>query len=110
MSENVTKKHGVVVGLFIVVGMIFLVGGVLMVGNLHSTFERKITVSTVFDDVNGLSPGNNIWFSGVKIGTVKKTEFFGSSKVRVIMNINKASQTYIRKDAKVKLSTDGLIG
>jgi len=69
-----------------------------------------MNVSTVFGDVNGLTSGNNIWFSGVKIGTVKKTEFYGDHQVRVIMNINIESQQYIRKDAKVKVSTDGLIG
>jgi phospholipid/cholesterol/gamma-HCH transport system substrate-binding protein len=61
-------------------------------------------------DVNGLASGNNIWFSGVKIGTVKKMEFYGQSHVKVIMNINIESKQYIRKDAKVKVSTDGLIG
>jgi phospholipid/cholesterol/gamma-HCH transport system substrate-binding protein len=60
--------------------------------------------------VNGLQSGNNIWFSGVKIGTVKKLEFYGESQVKVIMNINAESKQYIRKDSKVKISTDGLIG
>lgn len=82
----------------------------MTIGNLHSTFSRKMTVSTVFEDVNGLQAGNNIWFSGVKVGTVKKMEFIGGSHVRVVMNINEESKQYIRKDAKVKISSDGLIG
>lgn len=109
MNEPV-KKRAIVVGLFIIIGLLFLVGGVMTIGNLHSTFQKKMTVSTIFGDVNGLASGNNIWFSGVKIGTVKKTEFYGKSQVQVIMNINIESQQYIRKDAKVKISTDGLIG
>lgn len=109
MSER-TNKRGVIVGIFIITGLLFLLGGVLTIGNLHSTFTRKMTVSTVFGDVNGLTAGNNIWFSGVKVGTVKKTEFYGKSQVRVVMNINIESQQYIRKDALVKISTDGLIG
>src|ERR1035437_8825114 len=109
MNEPVNKR-AIGVGLFIIIGLLFLVGGVLTIGNLHSTFQKKMTVSTVFSDVNGLASGNNIWFSGVKIGTVKKTEFFGKSHVKVVMNINIESKQYIRKDAKVKISTDGLIG
>ncbi|HBS85951.1 MAG: ABC transporter permease [Bacteroidetes bacterium GWF2_38_335] len=104
------NKRPVIVGLFILTGIFFLIGGILIIGNLHSTFSKKISISTVFDNVNGLQPGNNIWFSGVKIGTVKKIEFFGMSQVKVIMNINNESKQYIRKDAKVKISTDGLIG
>jgi len=104
------NKRAAGVGAFILIGLLFLVGGIMTVGNLHSTFQKKMTVSTVFGDVNGLQSGNNIWFSGVKIGTVKKTEFYGKNQVKVIMNINIESKQYIRKDAKVKISTDGLIG
>ena len=110
MKEPSNNKRGVAVGAFILIGILFLVGGVLSVGNLHSTFQKKMTISTVFTDVNGLQEGNNIWFSGVKIGTVKKMQLIGESKVLVTMNINLESQKFIRKDALVRLSTDGLIG
>lgn len=109
MNEPINKR-AIAVGFFIIIGLLFLLGGVLTIGNLHSTFQKKMTISTVFGEVNGLASGNNIWFSGVKIGTVKKTEFYGKSQVKVIMNINSESKQYIRKDAKVKVSTDGLIG
>lgn len=104
------KKRGILVGLFIIVGLLFLLAGILTIGNLHETFVRKIKVTVLFDDVAGLQPGNNIWFSGVKIGTVSKLNFIGKSQVRVIMKIDEKAVPYIRKDAKVKLSTDGLIG
>src|SRR3954468_11568377 len=109
MNEPI-KKRAIGVGIFIIVGLLFLLGGVLTIGNLHSTFQRKMNISTVYGDVNGLVAGNNIWFSGVKIGTVKKIEFYGQSQVKVIMNINVESKQYIRKDAKVKVGSDGLIG
>jgi phospholipid/cholesterol/gamma-HCH transport system substrate-binding protein len=109
MNEPVNRR-ATIVGLFIIVGILFLIGGILTIGNLHSTFSKKMSISTVFGNVNGLQPGNNIWFSGVKIGAVKKIEFYGKSQVKVIMNINIESRQYIRKDAKVKISTDGLIG
>ena len=109
MSTAVNKR-AIIVGLFIIIGIVFLIGGILTIGNLHSTFSKKLSISTIFGDVNGLQAGNNIWFSGVKVGTVKKIEFYGESQVKVVMNINTASKQYIRRDAKVKISTDGLIG
>lgn len=104
------NKRGIMVGVFIIVGLIFLLAGVLTIGNLHETFKQKIKVTVLFEDVNGLQAGNNIWFSGVKIGTVNKLKFIGKSQVRVTMKIDEKAVPFIRKDAKVKISTDGLIG
>ena len=108
--QTTPKKRAVIVGLFIFLGILFLLGGILTIGNLHSTFSRKVEVTAVFDDVNGLQAGNNVWFSGVKIGTVKKLSFYGDSRVLVEMKLEEKTQQYIRKDAKAKISTDGLIG
>lgn len=105
-----SNKRIIIVGLFITLGVLFLLAGILAIGNLHSTFVRKIHITAIFEDVNGLQSGNNVWFSGVKIGTVHKMSFYGKSQVRVIVKIDEKSQQYIRKDAKVKISTDGFIG
>ena len=105
-----SNRQAVIVGIFIILGLGFLAAGILVVGNLHSTFHRKTALVTLFDDVSGLQEGNNIWFSGVKIGTVSNLEFHGKSKVIVTMDIATTARQYIRKDAKVKISSDGLIG
>lgn len=104
------NKRAVIVGMFVLIGVLILLAGILTVGNLHTTFTKKMKVTAVFDDVNGLLPGTNIWYSGVKIGTVKTLSFYGKSQVKVDMNIDQASQQYIRKDALVKIGSDGLIG
>jgi len=109
MNES-PNKHAVIVGLFVLIGLVFLLAGILMVGNLRETFNRKIEIVSLFDDVGGLQKGNNVWFSGVKIGTVSNLEFFGKSQVKVGININTMARKYIRKDAKVKISSDGIIG
>lgn len=109
MNES-PNKRAVIVGLFVFVGIIFLLIGILTIGNLHETFKRKVRVVAFFNDVSGLQAGNNIWFSGVKIGTVSNVEFFGKSKVKVVLKVEEKALQYIHKDAFVKLSTDGLIG
>ena len=109
MNES-SNRRAVIVGVFVLVGILFFIGGILMIGNLHETFKSKMKVVSLFDDVGGLKKGNNIWFSGVKIGTVSNLRFYGTSQVEVSMNIETKVQQYIRKDAKVKISSDGLIG
>ena len=109
MNES-HNKRGVIVGIFVLLGLLFLIGGILIIGNLKDTFKRKIEVVTLFDDVSGLQVGNNVWFSGLKIGSIKNLEFFAQDKVKVKMRVEGKAVPYIRKDAFVKLSNDGLIG
>ncbi len=109
MNES-SNKRVVIVGLFVFLGLIFLLAGILMVGNIHDTFKRKMEVVSLFDDVGGLQTGNNVWFSGVKIGTVSAIRFYGQSQVAVTLKLETKAQQYIRKDAKVKVGAEGLIG
>ena len=109
MNES-PNKRAIIVGLFVFIGLIFFLAGILIIGNLRETFNRKMELISLFDDISGLQPGNNIWFSGVKIGTVSSLNFHGKSQVEVSMNVAISAQKYIRKDAKVKISNDGLIG
>src|SRR5690606_2571441 len=46
----------------------------------------------------------------VKVGTIKRVYIIGNGQVEVDMNILEDSKQYISKDAKAKISTDGLIG
>jgi phospholipid/cholesterol/gamma-HCH transport system substrate-binding protein len=109
MNESNNKRY-VIVGIFVFIGLIFLIAGILIVGDLRETFEKKIEVVSLFDDVGGLQKGNNVWLSGVKIGTVSKLEFYGKSQVEVSILIDTEVKQYIPKDSKVKISSDGFIG
>jgi phospholipid/cholesterol/gamma-HCH transport system substrate-binding protein len=106
-TEN---RKAIVVGIFLALGLIIFIVGVLTLGSAQKTFNKSIHVSATFEDVEGLKKGNNVWFSGVKVGTISDVHFSGPSKVDVKMSIDEASQPYIRHDAGVKISSDGLIG
>jgi phospholipid/cholesterol/gamma-HCH transport system substrate-binding protein len=99
-----------VVGIFIFIGIAIFVLAVFTLGSQHKTFEKSIIVKAIFSDVNGLQKGNNVWFAGVKVGTINKVILSGNEKVEVDINIEKKSHQFIPKDAMAKISTDGLIG
>uniref|UniRef100_UPI004048AA03 MlaD family protein n=1 Tax=Algoriphagus sp. TaxID=1872435 RepID=UPI004048AA03 len=107
---NQENKRSILVGLFVLIGIIILVLGIMTLGGQQKKFVKAIHVTAVFDDIGGLQPGNNIWFSGVKIGTVRKINFFGDSQVEVEMNVEEKVVEFIRKNSKATISSDGLIG
>ena len=108
--RSTKNSRGVIVGIFIVIGLIIFMAGVLTLGGQRNTFSSTVKLKAVFDDVQGLKPGNNIWLSGVKIGTVRDMEFNETGDVVVEMQIDEKKQSYIRKDTKAKVGSDGLIG
>jgi phospholipid/cholesterol/gamma-HCH transport system substrate-binding protein len=108
--KSTNNKRAIIIGIFIFLGIAILIVTILTLGSQHKTFEKSITIKAVFDDVNGLQKGNNIWFSGVKIGTIRRISISGNAKVEVSLDIEEHSHRFIRKDAKAKISTDGLIG
>ncbi len=109
MKSNSNKK-AIIVGIFVFLGLAIFIVTILTLGSQKKTFAKSITIKSLFDDVNGLQKGNNVWYSGVKVGTIKKVLLTGNGNVEVDMSIEQHSRQFIRKDAKARISSDGLIG
>ena len=107
VAEN---KRSVVVGIFVFVGLAIFVAAVLTLGGQQRRFTRSVQVRTIVADAEGLKTGNNIRFSGVKVGTVKDIKFVGDSQVEILLNLDQEAQKYIHKDARVKIGSESLIG
>ncbi len=104
------NRRKITVGIFIAIGLIIFILSIFTLGSQKKTFVKTFTLNVIFNDIQGLKKGNNVWFSGVKIGTIKKIEFFGTSQVRIFMSIEEDVHKYIHKDAGASISADGLIG
>lgn len=104
------NKRSLIVGLFTLIGLIILVVGILVLGSQQNKFSKNLIVKTYFNDVKGLKVGNNVWFSGVKVGIIKEIAFESIDKVRVVMTIQEKDSPFIRKDVVAILGSDGLIG
>jgi phospholipid/cholesterol/gamma-HCH transport system substrate-binding protein len=104
------NNRPVIVGLFIFVGLLIFAITIFTLGGQKKTFVKTFEINAIFNDVSGLLKGGNIWFSGVKIGTVKKITIYGQSQVHVTMSIENDLQSHIHTDSKAKIGSDGLIG
>lgn len=109
MSDT-TQRRQLALGIFISIGIAIFIVGVLTIGGQHKAFTRSIQVHVIFDDVQGLQPGNNVWLSGMKIGTVKRVSFYKNAQVEVILSVEHQAQAHIHRDATARVGTDGLVG
>lgn len=108
--EPKENRRALITGIFLTLGLIIFIVGVFTLGGSNKAFSKNIHVNAVFGDVQGLKPGNNVWFSGVKVGTIGKMKFVGIGKVSVTLTVDPDAQHYIHKNSGVRISSDGFIG
>jgi phospholipid/cholesterol/gamma-HCH transport system substrate-binding protein len=104
------NRKAIIVGIFLALGATIFLIGVFTLGGQQKSFAKNVQVSAVFDDVNGLKKGNDVWFSGVKVGTISDVRFVGISQVGVKMRIDQKVQQYIHINSGVHVGSDGFIG
>jgi phospholipid/cholesterol/gamma-HCH transport system substrate-binding protein len=108
--SKLTNSRPVIVGIFILIGIAILVVTIFTLGGQKKTFVKSFTIYAIFNDVGGLIKGGNVWFSGVKVGTIKSITFSENAQVKVTMSIENSVQSHIHKNAFAKIGSDGLIG
>jgi phospholipid/cholesterol/gamma-HCH transport system substrate-binding protein len=104
------NKRSFIVGVFVFLALVIFVLGVMTLGGQKSLFNNGATINAVFDEVNGLQAGSNVWYAGVKVGTVQTIAFNKEGRVNVEMNIEKKALSIVRGDTKAKVGADGFIG
>jgi phospholipid/cholesterol/gamma-HCH transport system substrate-binding protein len=102
--------NNVKLGLFVLGGLLFLVILLYMIGKNRSLFGDTYILKARFENAQGLVAGNNVRFSGIQAGTVKKLQILSDTVIEVTMIIEKKMQKVIRKNAIASIGTDGLVG
>lgn len=97
-------------GIFVLAGLIFLVLLLYMIGKNRNLFESTYVLKARFDNVQGLVTGNNVRFSGIEAGTVKKINILSDSVIEVTMIIQNKMQAIIKKNAFASIGTEGFVG
>jgi phospholipid/cholesterol/gamma-HCH transport system substrate-binding protein len=108
MKKPVDNK--IRLGIFVSVSIALLIVGIYFIGERQQLFNRTFGLSGIFKDISGLEVGNNVRFSGINVGVVNDIQQITDSTVRVDMMINLSTKKFIKKNAKVIIGTDGLMG
>lgn len=108
MKSN--SKQRFRLGVFVISGVLLFIVGIYLIGEKQNLFNENIVISANFNNINGLQKGNNVRYSGIKVGIVKDIEMINDSTIRVDLLIDKKMNSFIKKDAVATIGTDGLVG
>jgi phospholipid/cholesterol/gamma-HCH transport system substrate-binding protein len=96
--------------LFIIIGIGIFGYAIYTIGKQSNLFGNTFTIKGIFNDVSGLKIGNNARFSGINVGTVSEIKILNDSLVQVDITVEQKVQKFIRKDSKLEIGTEGLMG
>ena len=97
-------------GAFVLVAITCFIVGLYYIGSKKNIFQSSVNVSTDFNNIGGLMPGNNVHFNGLNIGTVSKIYPVSDTTIRVEFTIADEFSKFITKNAIAAIGTDGLLG
>lgn len=105
-----TSGQKIKIGAFTFIGLVLLVLAIFFIGNRKNLFSSTFSVYGVFKNVNGLSVGNNVRFAGINVGVVQSINIVTDSSARVDLTLNSNVRKFIKKDSKISIGSDGLMG
>jgi phospholipid/cholesterol/gamma-HCH transport system substrate-binding protein len=105
-----TSGQKIKIGLFTFAGLLAVILAVFFIGNQKNMFSSTFNIYGTFKNVNGLQAGNNVRFAGINVGVVQDINIVTDSLVRVDLTINNNVKKFIKKDSKLSIGSDGLMG
>lgn len=103
-------KRNIKVGVTLLISTVLLIAGLYIIGDKRNIFGSTFRIKVLFQNVNGLTPGNNVRLSGITVGTVESIDIINDSTVNVTMLIENKVIHFINTNSVASIGTDGLMG
>ncbi len=104
------KNLEIKIGAMVLAALVGIAVIMVRIGMEKDLFTSKYRVSFVSGSGSGFVEGMPVKLSGFKIGRVKKIELTDDANVRVVAEINKKYEKWIREGSKARLAKEGFIG
>ena len=103
-------RRSLTVGIFVTLGLTIFIFTIYVVGIKENIFGSPVKLAAIFEDVQGLREGDKVRLSGITIGNVSSLSFMNDNRVFVLMNLESEQVRFVRKDSKVTIGSEGLMG
>lgn len=105
-----TSSQKIKLGIFVLSGLAVLLIAIFLIGNKKGMFTSTFNVHGMFRTVSGLQVGNNARFAGINVGVVEDIQIVNDTTVKVTLTVDDNVRKFIKKDAKMSIGSDGLMG
>ena len=108
---NRSLEIEVKVGIFVALGLALVMLTILLLGGGQAIFQRSVSFSTKFNQIEGLVEGATVKMSGVKIGQVQEIRLLpNTNQVQVTFAVSEKFRVAIHEDSAVGVQTQGVLG
>jgi phospholipid/cholesterol/gamma-HCH transport system substrate-binding protein len=97
-------------GMFVIAGLTLFTIAVYSIGNQNKLFQSSFRLNALFENVNGLQPGNNVRYAGITVGSVDEIRIIDDSTVQVVMRLEDKLLGIVKRDAMASIGSSGLVG
>ncbi|WP_111309672.1 MlaD family protein [Confluentibacter sediminis] len=108
--KTTNNSYKIKLGIFVSLGVLILFVIIFFIGSHQNLFSSKFKINTNFGNVSGLQVGGQVRFSGISVGNIETIEIINDSTVNVIATIDKNVKSFIKKDSKASIASEGVIG
>ncbi|MBN1632550.1 MAG: MCE family protein [Ignavibacteria bacterium] len=104
------KINSVLLGVFVIGAFALFIGVLFLIGSRQQLFSDTFKLKSNFENVAGLREGSFVNYSGITVGSVDEINIISGNQIEVVMIIDKKVKEFIKKDSKVSIVTEGLVG
>src|ERR1700748_1663063 len=104
------RKSNLKLGVFVIAGFLVFLFFIIMVSKRRNLFGSMFELKTHFSNLNGLAKGDNVLFSGLQAGSVRKIAIISDTIIEVDLAIDENLRSFIPKNTTAAVTTDGLVG
>ena len=98
------------VGVLVSVSFILFVTGIFVVSDVRSLWDKKKTLTILFQYADGVTVGAPVWYAGFEVGEVKKIRIAPGVADRIALTVKISPDARVKKDSRAEIRSLGMMG
>lgn len=98
------------VGLLVLVSFILFVTGIFLVSDIRSFWDKKKTITILFQYADGITKGSPVWYAGFEVGGVKDIKLASGVADRIALTVRISPDAKVRQDSRAEIRSLGMMG